>query len=293
MDDLLLENDRLQVTVAAPGTQYVGTRFDWTGNVKQITLDGTHDFLTQEQPVGSPKPGGFGLHNEFRIMGAGGFAETPVGGNSVKIGVGLLHKQQEGDFDFRAQYPVTPFSIAVEADKTAASYHIANMESGPLSLAYTKTLCLEGNHLLITYLLENKGMPIRFVEFSHNFLLLGGQPIGPGYSLAMHPIPVLEPAPEQFDQTEDALCFVQDIHDFYLHYGTYEKTGQVPASNWWALACKTNGLAMRCDMDFAAASFTLYGRADVICPEVHIEHTLGSGESLQWCRDYSFSTANR
>ena len=51
-DSLLkLANHRLQVEIAEPGEVYHGSRFDWTGFITQVTLDGEHTYCVPESLV--------------------------------------------------------------------------------------------------------------------------------------------------------------------------------------------------------------------------------------------------
>ena len=46
-----LKSDRLLVEIAKPGTVYAGSRFDWTGFITQVYLDGKHTFCAYEDVV--------------------------------------------------------------------------------------------------------------------------------------------------------------------------------------------------------------------------------------------------
>lgn len=46
-----ISRGRLDVEITEPGERYSGSRFDWTGFVAQITLDGKHTFCGSESEV--------------------------------------------------------------------------------------------------------------------------------------------------------------------------------------------------------------------------------------------------
>jgi len=96
----VLENDRLKVDIAAPGEVYSGSRFDWTGFITQITLDHAVTFCVPERLEKGVGTGGVGLSNEFGIDQPLGYDEVKVGQQFPKIGVGLLTKASESDYDF-------------------------------------------------------------------------------------------------------------------------------------------------------------------------------------------------
>ncbi|MBE3039355.1 MAG: hypothetical protein IMZ62_11155, partial [Chloroflexi bacterium] len=41
---ILLNSQRLEVEISTPGAAYHSTRFDWSGFITQVTLDGAHTF---------------------------------------------------------------------------------------------------------------------------------------------------------------------------------------------------------------------------------------------------------
>jgi hypothetical protein len=43
-----LENETIRLDIEEPGEGYVGSRFDWTGKITQITFRGRHTFCTEE-----------------------------------------------------------------------------------------------------------------------------------------------------------------------------------------------------------------------------------------------------
>src|SRR5512133_1768995 len=88
-----LSTDRLMVRVAKPGFTYRRTRFDWTGFVTDVMLDGQHTFTSVESPNPMEGAGGIGLCNEFGIHEPIGYDEAPKGGYFPKLGVGLLKKE--------------------------------------------------------------------------------------------------------------------------------------------------------------------------------------------------------
>jgi len=287
MNALVLKSDRLEVSVAAPGSEYNLTRFDYTGNVKQIKLDGKHTFLGKEQPRESQKMGGFGMHNEFRIFGHGDFLSSPPGSECLKIGVGILKKADDdnGDYNFRYLYPNRTFDIKVDSTADSAVYSIDNIILGDISLSYKKTLKVSGNTLAISYELANNGAEISFRENSHNFLVINNKDIGTDYALEFSSLPSLEPVPERFYIENSTILFRNRPEDYYLHSGIYENENN---DAWFKLSNKAENLICTCEMDFAPARLTFYGRADVICPEVFFETNLKNSSVAKWTRKYTF-----
>src|SRR5512135_3483133 len=93
-----LHSDRLEVEISQPGAAYSGTRFDWSGFVTQVTLDGKHTYCIPESLVPGEGSGGIGLCNEFGIDSPVGFDETKPGDLFPKIGIGLLTRLDKPDY---------------------------------------------------------------------------------------------------------------------------------------------------------------------------------------------------
>jgi len=72
-----LENGRLNVEIARPGSVYNGSRFDWTAFITKIVLDNKYSFCAPESEIPGQGSGGFGLCNEFGI-------NTPIGYDEAK-----------------------------------------------------------------------------------------------------------------------------------------------------------------------------------------------------------------
>ena len=83
-----LKSDRLLVEIAKPGTVYAGSRFDWTGFITQVYLDGKHTFCAYEDVVPGLGSGGIGFCNDFGLNTPIGYDEAEIGEGYMKIGIG-------------------------------------------------------------------------------------------------------------------------------------------------------------------------------------------------------------
>lgn len=86
-----LKNDRLLVEIAELGEAYQGTRFDGTGIITGVKLDGQHQFCVPESLTPGTGTGGIGICSEFGIKEAIGYEDTRVGEQFPKLGVGCSH----------------------------------------------------------------------------------------------------------------------------------------------------------------------------------------------------------
>ncbi len=107
-----LKNDTLCLELNKPGKVYQGSRFDWTGQIVQITYLDKHTFCTKElKDEKSNKIQGQGLYNEFGIDMPVGYYTCCPGDQFPKIGVGQLTKKYDISYDFFNPYQIDPYQL--------------------------------------------------------------------------------------------------------------------------------------------------------------------------------------
>ena len=275
-----ISSDRLSVEIAEPGTVYRGSRFDWTGTVTQVTLDGQHTFCGAEPPGGT---GGVGLHNEFGLLAAIGYDEAAPGEQFPKLGVGLLTRPDDGPYQFARPHEIEPFAVTMSRTERVAEFIVEPRECRGYAARLVKRLSIDGNTLRIGYRLDNVGIkPLETSEYVHNFLCLGGQPIGPAYRLSV-PAANLDwlTAPLLADGTD--ITWAQTPSEAF--YG--RTTALAAFDSFWELSC--GGLTVRERTDQPWDTFALWGTASVVSPEAFIPIRVLPGECMIWERVYTFT----
>ena len=286
MDRVILRSPRLAVEVLLPGTAYRGSRFDWTGIIAQVTLDGRHTFCTVESATPGVGTGGIGLCGEFGIQKAVGFDETPVSGRFPKIGVGMLTRPDASGADFARPYAIDPFPCSVETCDDGVVMVSSPLDRSGYAVVLTRTVRVEGNSLSIGARLENVGeRSFSTDEYNHNFIRFGDAPIGPDYVLRV-PFP-LEPdrVPEGLRIEGASVEWTKTPEtDFY-----FRTPGFLPAGHGsWEIEHRPTGRKMRETDDFPVARCAFWGRAGVVSPEVFVDIALSPGETQSWTRRYEF-----
>jgi hypothetical protein len=164
---------------------YRATRFDWSGVISSLQYKG-HEFFGQWFPKYDPK-----LHDS--ITGpvesfktgdtALGYDEAKAGETFIRIGVGVLRKPEEAQYnDFKTyeildsgKWTVTPKPDQVE---------FVQQLKGPAGHAYlykkTVRLIKGKPQLAIEHNLKNTGSkPIETDVYNHDFYMFDNQPTGP------------------------------------------------------------------------------------------------------------------
>ena len=285
---ICLENGRLSVEVALPGTYYKGSRFDWNGFVTQVTLDGTHTFCVPESLTTGHGTGGCGLCGEFGIHEPVGYDDAAVGGCFPKIGVGTVTKPDVSRYDFSRSYEFTPFKTEIDKSGSSIEFYSDQAYCNGYSLIYEKRISLEGSCLKMEYLLKNTGIKtVHTTEYCHNFIGIDGENVGRGYTLSLPYIPVIASLPSAMERAADNGLTWKDEgweNAFYCIIGGYK----LERSHSWDIYSSRKGAGVREYDDFIPAKFALWGMRHVISPEVFMDINVKPGEILAWTRRYEF-----
>lgn len=277
------------MVVSEPGTEYRGSRFDWNGFVKQVTLDGRHSFCVPESLTPGKGTGGCGLCGEFGIDEALGYEEAPIGGYFTKIGVGLLQKTGAGPYEFSGQYSVVPALSRVGRTGDSAEFMVCAPDCGGYAYEYRKDISLRENHLIISYFLKNVGTrAIRTTEYCHNFMGIDGLKVNGEYSLKLpFPAPIsMEAVVGEFRESNGVITWPDTVmqRDFYCIIPDCRSNDTYS----WELYNSRAGAGVRAAGDFQVYRFALWGFRHVISPETFIRLELEPGQSKTWARDYEF-----
>ncbi len=281
-----IQSARLQVEIASPGEEYCGSRFDWTGFITQIILDGKHSFCTVESETPGQGCGGQGLCGEFGITDPVGFEEAEPGSMFPKLGVGLLKRPDNQPYSFFRPYEVTPFDFKVKCAADSANFVVEPMECNGYAASIEKKISVCENRLEISCSLDNVGSkPLRTNEYNHNFISINRRPVGPeyrfsaGFSLKNGKLPLV--LQEEGDRN---LAWLD--HPSSAFY--YSMTPAEASISQWELIHCPSGVGVRERSTFPIAIFALWGVGHVVSPETFFGIELSPGQQANWTRAYEF-----
>jgi hypothetical protein len=285
-EPIVLRNERLEVEIAYPGTVYSGSRFDWTGFITQVTLDGRHTFCVPEQYEPGKGSGGVGLCNEFGIRTPIGYDEAEVGEPFPKIGTGLLKRKSDEAYDLFTPYEVEPFPIFVTADGSNACFKVEPAECRGYAVRLQKTVSVRHNALVFDYKLGNTGSkPIYTTEYCHNFLGIDGHKLGREYSLSFPRKVRISRLSGSFTAQDDKIRWEETPRSDF--YGTIE--ADLADEPWqWLLLHEPSGAGVRETSKLPVSQYAVWGCAHVVSPELFVEISLEPGGIMTWAREYEF-----
>ena len=200
-----ITNGQIHAKIYLPDAKdgyYRATRFDWAGVVYSLRYSGhnyygpwfqktdptVHDFVYRGADiVASPCTAMTGPADEFAPLG---WDEAKPGGSFIKIGIGVLRRPDEGKYDNYKLYEIVdPGKRTIKKDRKSIEFtqEVADASSG-YAYTYRKTMRLtEGKpEMVFEHSLKNTGSrAVRTSVYNHNFLVLDGQPPGPGFVITV------------------------------------------------------------------------------------------------------------
>lgn len=204
-----ISNGILNARLYLPDQQtgfYRGTRFDWSGVIGSLTHSG-HDYygpwFTKTDPkvidfvfrgsdiIAGPCSAISGPVEEFNWQEkALGFDQAKAGGTFIKIGVGVLRRPDDQDYNPYRLYGIVDggkWSVRKTATSVEFTQEVSDAASG-YGYRYTKVVRLAAGkpEMQLEHRLENTGRrKIQTSVYDHNFLVLDKQPVGPDVAITV------------------------------------------------------------------------------------------------------------
>lgn len=291
-----LRNDKLAVQIAFPG-KYQGARFDWTGFITGIELlDGRHEYCVPESLIEGEGTNGIGLCNEFGMAQGIGYDEIVPTQQFSKIGVGLLTKPDDQEYQFDFPYSIEPYEVIVkQINATTIKFISLPKPCQGYAFQLEKQVILIENSLHIHYELHNVGdLKLHTTEYCHNFIGIDSHVVSDEYMLKF-PFQIKttydDPATIQNlvfteKQTSTLISWKQPADaPFYFR----SKTPTKLKSPWlWELIHQPSGVGVRETSQFPLRNVAVWGSGHVISPETFIEIEVAPGNVYKWARSYEF-----
>jgi hypothetical protein len=316
----LLTNGKLDALVFLPDAKngyYRSTRFDWSGVVGCVSLNGhkffgewfteydplkndsitgpVEEFRTDDGSMGhnAPRPGELSVR-----PGAIGYQEAKPGETFLKPGVGVLRKVDDSPYQFGGTYPIVDAGTwTVKVRKRSVRFR--QVLRGPEGYAYVyeKTLMLNKNESVMTlqHSLKNTGKKtIETYVYDHDFFMLDGKPTGPGMVVHFKFEPKLQGEIGAAAKIEgrdlvyvDALAPRKGVAGYLTGYSDdirdYDFTVEDTRSK----------VGVQQTSDHPLARLYFWSTQKTICPEGYISLKVAPGETSRWTLRYRFFAPSR
>jgi hypothetical protein len=296
-----ISNGQIRAKLYLPDPEkgyYRATRFDWSGSIASLEFKG-HNYFGVWFPKYDPK-----LHDsitgpveEYRTGESGlGYQDAKVGGNFIRIGVGVLRKPEEQRFgQFKTYEIVDPGKWTVHPKPDSVEYiqQLADPSTGYAYLYKKVVRLVKGKpQMTIEHSLKNNGKkPIETNVYNHNFFVIDGEPTGPDFSVKF-----------PFDVKAAAnMRGLADVNGKELFYNKELVQGQSAATELTGFSAtpkdfdirvenKKVGAGVRVTADQPLSRIYFWSIRTVLSPEPYINLKVDPGKEVHWKLTYDFYT---
>lgn len=278
---------------------YRATRFDWSGQIPDLVYKGHSYFGAWNPAPYDPK-----LHDaingpveEFLTNNAGlGYADAKAGGTFIKIGVGVIRKPEERQFQqFKTYEIVDPgkWSVKKHADSVEFTQIVSDPASG-YAYRYTKVVRLVKGKpsMVLEHRLKNTGKKlIESDVYEHNFYMIDKQPTGPD---------VVVKFPFEVHATQDLrglaetkgkeLVYLKELGPRDTAQSNLTGFGADPKDYDISEENQKTGAGVRQTSDRPLTRINYWSIRSTACPEAYIHMSIPPGQEFTWRIAYEFYT---
>jgi hypothetical protein len=293
-----ISNGAISVTLMLPDPvrgYYQGTRFDWSGQISSLEFH-HHQFVGQWFEHYDPK-----LHDailgpveEFRTNGAGlGYAEAKPGGSFIRIGVGVVRKPDEPEYQLFHTYDITdPGRWSIRKGRNWVEFTHRLSDANGYAYEYVKTVRLVKGRpqMLIEHVLRNKGgKTIETAVYDHNFYVIDHQTTGPNVVVRF---PFAPKATKDLNGLAvlkgNDLVYTKELETGQSVFTEIEGFGTNANDYDFRIENRKSGAGVRIRGDRPLAKVVFWSIRTVACPEPYIEMQIEPGQESKWNYTYDF-----
>jgi hypothetical protein len=290
---------------------YRGTRFDWAGMIVEVRLSGhsfygpwfdgiapnVRDFVDDGRTVVvGPRTAATGPAEEFVGPASNpvpGYAQAPVGGTFLKIGVGRLRKPDAKPYSRFRSYEIVDGGHW-ETRRTAHSLtfrQVVAPDADGYGYTYEKVVRIRGDGMLeIAHRLKNSGTrPIITQVYNHNFTRFDNREIGTGISVDF-PYPLTSPvaAPQLATVQGSTLRYIAPLATGDHVTLTADGFTRDPRTSGFIIA-GPDGERVKAVSDTPLVRMQLWSFRRVVAVEPFIAIDVAPGAEQRWMWRYCFS----
>lgn len=293
-----IRNEMINARLIMPDTKngyYMATRFDWSGMIESLEYNG-HNFFGKWYDLHDPliHDAIMGPVEEYSPLD---YEKTPPGEEFVKIGVGILKKPEESNFDRFGLYQITDHGKWKLKKKSDHVRFIHTLNHENHSYVYTKTVrLLKGKPVMeITHNLKNTGKQIIETDmYNHNFFVFDNQPVGPAFMVKF-------PFSLGGDQGR-GMGSIAELRDNMIIFKRNLQKGETvfcgsitgftndPADFDIKVENSNTCSGVRISGDRPLSKLIFWASPTTLCPETYVDIKIEPGKDFTWDFYYEFYT---
>lgn len=286
-----LKNERLTVRILKSGTRYEGCRYDWSGIIEQVILDGKHTFCSEERVNGEYGGlGGIGLCSVVEWNDTHLHDETPIAGNFPILGVGLLKRNDMDHFYHTKSFDVfSPFKRIETVEPGKLTIRTLPSCCAGVAVEQVKIISLEDSGFVVEQHFKNVGeKKVDAHEFCHNFMQIDKKPVDRRYKVTFPYTPKLKVRRGEAIVGPDS--YRPGHFDGPTASSAYYLAGFEGMSYHWMILSHDGSDAKVLIEDlFPVTNAYCWNNADAVCTETYANISLEPGEETSFRRKYTFT----
>jgi len=288
-----ISNGQVKMKVFLPDAEkglYRATRFDWSGVIGSVQYKEheyfgywktTHDPLFHEDLTGPVE--GF-------IAPGLGYEEAEAGGKFVRIGVGVLEKADEPEYNWRETYPILDHGKwTIEHGKDWISFtHQLQSEVG-YAYEYEKRITLKEDGFLLAHCLKNTGTrAIETDQFNHNFFMIDGERSGTAFTISFpYPISSDDDTKGMLEIKDHEISFLRDLADDENVFVSLSGYGESAEDHQVKVLNQKTGAGMIYQVDKPLHRMVFWACATTLSPENSVWLSVDPGDEESWNSEYT------
>jgi hypothetical protein len=274
---------------------YRASRFDWSGVIPCLSYKGHTYFgiwFSKYDPMIADAIAG--PVEEFRSEdGALDFAAAKPGTLFVKIGVGVLRKEDNAPYHFMRTYPlVDGGKWTVHHTHRQVTFRQQLHSPIGYSYDYQKIVALDPKEPILTlrHSLKNTGTkPIDTSVYDHDFFMLDDAPSGPDMKVNFRFTPVAEKSMEPLAAIEGKdIVYRQELQKGQYVESYLTGYSKDPADYDITVENTKTGVGVEQTGDTPMSLFNFWSPRTTICPEAYHHFLIQPGDTAHWEIHYRF-----
>lgn len=295
---------------------YRGTRFDWSGVINSLEHEGHQYYgpwFTKTDPkvidfifdggdiVAGPCSATVGPVEEFSSNEkALGYDEAKAGGMFIKIGIGVLRKPDDSDYNPYRLYDIVDngkWTVRPETDSIEFVQELKSPDIG-YGYVYTKIIRLAKGkpEMVIRHRLRNTGRrPIDTSVYDHNFLVLDKQPTGPDFTITVPFEIKTERVPDKklAEVRGNRFAYLKALEGEDTVAASFSGFGGTPADYAITIENSKIGAGMKVTGDRPLSQESLWSIRSVLAMEPFVHMVVAPGKQFTWSYKYSYYSLTR
>jgi choline-sulfatase len=287
-----LSNGEVQMKVWLPDPEkglYRATRFDWSGVIGSVKFR-DHEYFGYWKDTHDPE-----YHEDLTgpvegfIKPGLGYEEALPGEGFIRIGVGILEKEEEEEYVWDKTYKILdPGSWTVKQGEDWMEFtHRVESDFG-YGYEYTKTIRLTQDGFVLDHVLRNTGdKSIETDQFNHNFFMIDGEKSGTAFELEFPFVLSTDHDLKGYMEiTDKHMRFIKDVEEDDYVYAELEGFGGDRKDHKVTVRNRNSGAGVTLKMDQPLYRMVFWACPTTLSPENFIWISVKPGEEASWIADY-------